>query len=255
MINLAVSSIASIINRNPYTKPRTEFENLWKKILPQSYDQYFQPNPEKPVSKVKRKFNEEDFMSRHNFEIKTQKLEREYVNPIIRNQIRQIANKNWGIKRESIAIDLYEKKYGTKIITNIESVNKKIFDDVILTGKVDGITQDDEIIEVKNRIKRYFNPIPMYEFIQIQCYMYLFEKQTTILIECLDLDIKAHRICYDELFFESFILNKIKNFVRKYSEITNSPSSMWCYSKMENFYRDLFWENEEHNNYSENIEN
>lgn len=51
--------------------------------------------------------------------------------------------------------------------------------DVVVRGKVDGISADGRIVETKNRSRRLFGLIPQYEKVQLCAYMWLLEGQRT----------------------------------------------------------------------------
>jgi hypothetical protein len=51
--------------------------------------------------------------------------------------------------------------------------------DVVVRGKVDGISADGRIVETKNRSRRLFGLIPQYEKVQLCAYMWLLEGQCT----------------------------------------------------------------------------
>jgi len=54
-----------------------------------------------------------------------------------------------------------------------------------ITGKYDGVTTDDEIVEIKNRQSCLFNEIRDYEMCQIQMYLYMLNVKIGYLVEVL----------------------------------------------------------------------
>jgi hypothetical protein len=54
-----------------------------------------------------------------------------------------------------------------------------------ITGKYDGLTTDNEVVEVKNRQRRLFNEIRDYEMCQIQTYLHILQSEKGYLVEVL----------------------------------------------------------------------
>lgn len=54
-----------------------------------------------------------------------------------------------------------------------------------ITGKYDGLTTDNEVVEVKNRQRRLFNEIRDYEMCQIQTYLHILKSDKGYLVEVL----------------------------------------------------------------------
>ncbi len=65
-----------------------------------------------------------------------------------------------------------------------KSVKKKNYGSFSLSGAVDGFLQEDCVLEVKNRTRRLFRKIPEYEQVQLQAYIFNFDKNRAILLEC-----------------------------------------------------------------------
>ena len=55
--------------------------------------------------------------------------------------------------------------------------------DILLRGKIDGIDDDGNIYESKNRRNRFFNAIPEYEKIQMEAYMFIYDKSTCTFLQ------------------------------------------------------------------------
>jgi hypothetical protein len=54
-----------------------------------------------------------------------------------------------------------------------------------ITGKYDGLTSDNEVVEVKNRQRKLFNEIRDYEMCQIQTYLHILQSDKGFLVEVL----------------------------------------------------------------------
>jgi hypothetical protein len=50
-------------------------------------------------------------------------------------------------------------------------------------GRIDGLLDDGTLVEIKNRKSRLFSTIPVYEQIQVHCYMFLLEKPNCKIIQ------------------------------------------------------------------------
>ena len=57
---------------------------------------------------------------------------------------------------------------------------------IILQGKIDGMIDDDTVVETKNRSRRLFYTIPTYEQVQLEAYLYLTDTGKALHIENYD---------------------------------------------------------------------
>ena len=91
----------------------------------------------------------------------------------------------------------------------------------VLTGRLDGLTEDGEVVEIKNRTKGLFGRIRDYEAVQLQAYIHMTGAQLGHLLELhrltdgrMDYDIKT--LPKDPVFMTEFILGwftRARNFV------------------------------------------
>lgn len=111
-------------------------------------------------------------------------------------------NKTHGTLKEESAIQMFEKKFGVSLDTSQQFNSKKLCNSKFewyVCGKCDGllITQNSEnnyIVEVKNRTKSFFNTLRDYENTQIQLYMWMLNINHTKLVEKLDSKIRVTTI-------------------------------------------------------------
>ena len=54
---------------------------------------------------------------------------------------------------------------------------------MIVGGKVDGIAGDDTVVEVKNRISGFKDPLPVYDIVQLQTYLFITKLRKGGLVE------------------------------------------------------------------------
>lgn len=105
----------------------------------------------------------------------------------LKEAINRVSNTNFGINNETPIIEIYCKDYNKKLIEPKGFVKKKIETNGKIEwhigGKVDGITEDKILVEVKNRVSKLFKELRSYERVQIQAYMYIFDLSIANLVE------------------------------------------------------------------------
>lgn len=218
-INLRVSEVSSIIGYNPYANIKTTILRLWQKADQQDYfSTIFQlvkkgiiENPfirdEDVIETYSKKYNINLFKELNLCQkaTSTQELEK-YKNEIFKNidnnqninendknkikeSLHELAKMNYGIHHENIALDCYCKKYKIKVDEQQKYTTKLIaYSETYqwyISGKVDGIREDNILVEVKNRINRLGGTLKPYENIQIQIYLHLFGLNKGHLVESL----------------------------------------------------------------------
>ncbi|KAG2765404.1 hypothetical protein PC129_g19128 [Phytophthora cactorum] len=101
-------------------------------------------------------------------------------------------HKGFGVKQETAGIEQYQEK--RKVVVeerNLFFSKKKIATvgdyNLLVGGKIDG-RADGKVIEVKNRLKRFMNPLPKYDIAQLQTYLYILDVQEGELVEHLHAD-------------------------------------------------------------------
>lgn len=73
---------------------------------------------------------------------------------------------------------------------------------VYIGGRHDGIDQNGNLIEIKNRMKRFLG-VPKYELVQIHAYMFIFQKTRATIIENYLGDVQEHIVEFDDEFWKS----------------------------------------------------
>ena len=131
-------------------------------------------------------------------------------------------NKTHGIIKEDSTISLFENKFKVKLNTDQKYFSKsikKINDskNYFIGGKLDGIYNDEYIVEVKNRTKGFFSSVRDYELIQIQLYMYLTNIFNAKLVEKHNTKIKITNIIYDENYVND-ILKYLNVFIEHFEK-------------------------------------
>lgn len=155
-------------------------------------------------------------------------------------------NTTHGTLYENDAIKMYEEKTGVSLDTSQELFKKtfKIDDEYewIICGKIDGIYKDTEsnttnnnyIVEVKNRTKAFFANVRDYEKTQIHLYMWMTGYNNAKLVEKKGNNIRTTNIplCNDYL---CLIFNKLEVFIDIFKQfLSNDHSKIEYISKTQN---------------------
>ena len=134
----------------------------------------------------------------------------------------------YGTRNEGRGIDAFTNITGKKIKS---SQNKLVFQFATsnlangntvhwnITGKYDGLTDANEIVEIKNRQKRLFYEIRDYEMCQLQTYLHILNSNTAYLVEVLggktDNEISILETQRDNEYFTNVLkthLDNVRNF-------------------------------------------
>jgi hypothetical protein len=100
----------------------------------------------------------------------------------------------YGTRNEGRGIDAFTNITGKEIQAKQTKLSYRFHTDTLtddqvvdwhITGKYDGLTTDNEVVEVKNRQKRLFNEIRDYEMCQLQTYLHILKSDKGYLVEVL----------------------------------------------------------------------
>lgn len=141
-----------------------------------------------------------------------------------------LVNTTHGIMNEQKVVDIYEKKFNVVLDTSQKFHKKQLSIDHeskytwMICGKVDGIydsTVDGEesyIVEIKNRVKGFFNNVRNYENTQVQMYMWMLEKYGyTMLEEHYKGKIKSTKV-YKDTGYIRCVLGTLVDFIKNFEE-------------------------------------
>lgn len=167
------------------------------------------------------------------------KIEKSNISKEKKNEFKKslenVANTNFGTINERDILQEYMLKTNNNATTNNTYYKKKIGDSVIndeviewfIIGKVDALVvssndnSSNTVIEIKNRIYRYFKEVREYEKIQTFVYMFLLGYRQSHLVEALKdkkCDINIIEINYDEDYWKEIVC-EIKKFIDFFSNI------------------------------------
>ena len=132
----------------------------------------------------------------------------------IRDEVQSEIYKSRGIRDEKAVVDKVECDTHSRITErNVKLYTKDVdwpfevdFPFIVrVIGRIDGMNESGEIVEVKNRQKRFFSTIPLYERVQVQVYMWMIGARTCQFVQALDGDTKTEVVEYDENFIKNTV--------------------------------------------------
>ena len=96
--------------------------------------------------------------------------------------------KEYGARSEAKAISHYESMRKESVRDNNNKFYKLFLGkvgntDVFVGGRVDGLNNRGRVVEVKNRMKKFFDPLPKYDVAQLQTYLQILDCNEGELIE------------------------------------------------------------------------
>ena len=238
------SQLSTIIGKNPYNKITDIIVEMWQRYYPLDYNNTIKGiektknvkfvKEEKDLEKVKRIAKENNIDIKQDLKkcLKTETVNKllterkDLVKKIDKNKeefkkaLTNLSNTNFGTKHESSAMNIYCEKTSNKVNTPNTFFRKKIGEhndtNWYIGGKIDGITEDNTLVEIKNRIYRLFYRLREYEKIQLYSYMFLCDTKKGHLVECSKNDTSKINIIeeeFDEEYWKS-IEKPLRNFIK-----------------------------------------
>ncbi len=237
-------NLAILVNKNPYGNIKELTLNYWKKINPEEFKK-FNISVESDIEKIKKISKKHKINIKKEFkdcinsdDILIMKNNREEVFKkisLIKNKedkeelqktFTSLTNKNFGVKKESSVIDKYSNILNKKINTKSNLYKKNIIKyntiNWVLVGKIDGMVEDNIIIEIKNRIHRLFYSLKEYEKVQIMSYLYLINLNEAHLVESYKDDINSIIINYDDDYWINEVLTPLYKYIYFFDTFLNS---------------------------------
>lgn len=257
---LYASQLASCIGHNRFKKPNDALELVWQRVAPDSYREALLRNNIKTQEEAIRDIissNEtvrnllvhaEDSVTvtsvdvARGYEDVSQRLVDAQLSweehRLVDEAMKKTFYTSFGTRQEGIALQHIRGKiactpddtFYRRWVTDVDGVA------VSIGGKIDAISEDGStIIEIKNRINRLFFKIPLYEHIQVLSYLFAVPDATrAVLIECLtreDGSVLTHEvpIHWDEEFWSSMVVPKVRGFVKYLLAILRDPAQQDAY--------------------------
>jgi hypothetical protein len=167
-------------------------------------------------------------------------------------------NKTHGTMKEDSAIKMFEDQF--KVTLDISQTYNKVFlkeisknskYDWYIGGKVDGLYIDSSnrsnsyVVEVKSRIKGFFNSLRDYEKTQIQIYIHMLKLNQAKLVEKYKNKIRVTEVIKDDQYIDDifvYINIFIKNFEQRFLDDFESKVSYLNYSdeQKKKFIRNMY---------------
>ena len=139
-----------------------------------------------------------------------------------KQSLNNYTNTMYGIKNEGTAIECFAKKCNKKITCNNDFKKRLLFYNWYLGGRVDGTTEADEIVEIKNRVYKLFHTLREYEKVQIMSYMYIYGTNKGFLVESFskndDMQLNVIEVPFDSEYFECHVMRKLEKFSNFYND-------------------------------------
>lgn len=141
--------------------------------------------------------------------VKNQLCEAQQVYPRIAKEVSREVNTARGICAEPAAVKAAGFEPGGEKLSCVSfRVGERRFR---FGGKVDGRLASGEILEVKQRQRRFLN-VPIYERIQVQVYMMIFDQAQCTLREHFTNEFREHVVARDEVWFGNIVRRGLETY-------------------------------------------
>jgi len=252
-ICIYASDLAVVLGINKYQSISDILIKLWEKNYPIDYENIISEISLKKNIKIMKKESDKEFINRVQGEsnlnikekldecLKTTDTKRmlenrnEIMKEVSKNKsmdtevkeefkktLESMTNKVNGTINEKSIRDYYSEKTGKKIIINEKFIKRNIctYNGVNwdLGGKIDGLTEDNIVIEIKNRIYKLFYELRDYERPQLHTYMFILGINKGHLVESIkkngEITINVIEDDFDKTYWDTVILSKLANFIK-----------------------------------------
>ena len=147
--------------------------------------------------------------------------------------------KEYGIVAESRAVNDYREQRKIKIKTDSKfymldlGPKTDVYErNISLGGRVDGFA-DGKLVEIKNRTRKFFNPLPAYDIIQFQCYLHVLNLSEGELVQRLknvkDPALQSELITRDDEQFNNRILPALQKTANTIEYLINNEDKAFDY--------------------------
>ena len=242
MIKIYASEVSSCLEMNKYKKIDQIIHTIWKRTNNRSYREALERNNKiqeiqetEQMEQILLTENEKsinELINDYNVDTFKSKLTN-YFSDIPeedRNKMISYIFTERGKKMESISLDKLEESLNIKITARNDKFYKQYitFDEneenkkFMIGGKVDGITDDFRLIEIKNRQRMLFSNIPIYEKIQMYIYMFITGITECLFVQCYNNETDTVQLQFDENFWINDIKKPLIIFVQKLNALLNN---------------------------------
>lgn len=251
-MNINCSELATLIGQNDYGNMRDQIMKLWERYFPDDFQisqilyeaqggEKLEPKltEQETIKKLEEKSDiniskkVEECLKETNV-VKMQQIRSDILKQVtksnlnkedkkeMKKSIEKLSNTTFGTNQELSATEQYALQNNVKVVKKDNYMRKKIYEskkdncfNLYIGGKVDGIDSENNLIEVKNRMYKFFNTIRNYEMVQIQSYLFITGLTNAKLVECLKknkANIKITDVKRDNDFIENVITSHLTKF-------------------------------------------
>lgn len=212
-IFLNASSLAAFIGHNKFVKHHQAFEDMWRKIDPVSFNEAFRRNArqteQEHIQHIKREFPDVA-ASIEKLQAHTPATASDVFHTLsqvhlpaemprsdktmLTNDVKKHVFTTYGTGAEQDVLARLQRETSSTLIAGDGTYHKKRIGDIrgrpwYIGGKIDAMSEDGVVIEIKNRVRRLFKCITDYDMVQVQCYLHIVDGATAaMLVECLRVD-------------------------------------------------------------------
>lgn len=267
-MNFSVSNLFVIMGMNYFKKFDKVIFAVWRSHNMEDYVTYTNKMKEKKPNlipkNVSAKKQLEHYQQKYSFDIssditkcqqsKTSKKIEENKESVIKSLPKQIktedkkaieklvietSNTVYGTLNENGAIKVFETQQKCKVLggqkMSLVDIDCGNNNKMTLVGKIDGITDNEEIVEIKNRVKKHFNVLRGYEKPQIMTYMWMNKKKKGFMVENLKTkdgcNINIIPVEYEDNYVEDNVIPQLKKFNAFFIDFMNNEE--WKYDILE----------------------
>tara|TARA_E500000178_G_scaffold313119_1_gene330298 strand:+ start:646 stop:1524 length:879 start_codon:yes stop_codon:yes gene_type:complete len=257
-IIIYASELAIATRHNHYQNVTDYIVKLWRRYFPRDYENHMklfqekndievvEETPEEYLRKLAKSSNVDISKCLNSKDVGTLNVEKKKIVETIISKtknidpkeilklkecVERVTNTNFGTKHEVNSL----KKYNSKTKKQIETTQKFFKKPFIKTskfewylgGKIDGLdTEEDKIIEFKNRVNRLFYKLRDYEKVQTMTYMFLLDKKQSNLVENLktkgENKMNVIEVGWDQKFWNDEVIEKTKVFINNFEKFIES---------------------------------
>ena len=162
----------------------------------------------------------------------TRNLSTEAERQEITNLVNSETNTSFGIRHENTAIVEFQKQTNTEVIGQQKRFNNSlgVYNNIewILVGLIDGLTKNNEIVEIKNRVgsPNKTSTLRHYEEPQIMTYMWLSKSASGYMVENYKSKdgnvLNIIPVSYQVNYFEENVIPAIQKFIQFFNIFMNS---------------------------------
>lgn len=162
-------------------------------------------------------------------------------------QTESLINKTHGTLKEDSAIILFESRFNIKLDTSQQYLKKLVNETSMhkfyIGGRLDGICHEEKyIVEIKNRMKGFFNEVRDYELTQIQLYLLLSNLDQAKLVEKYKLKIKVTDIVINNEYIND-ITEYLLIFIKKFEIFMKNYEKKMDFIQMNETNKQIFINN------------